>query len=184
MNLALDILLLEELTEPLESFQERVVQSYKNPLSSKREDIYESMGFVTPLREKVLLEIGLVDDTQSRIKITSSKIYVWKNKEEDPIIEKELKEYKFVVDLIEDLSIHSDVFTFRTLDDYEPYLKCINLMPFDTDQNYREFSSNNSEINLLPEKYVDELIDFNNVLTNEVPVQEESNSFTLRSSTR
>ena len=60
------------INEPLESFQERVYKATRNPLSSKREDIYESMGFVTPLREKALLEIGLVDDTQSRIKITSS----------------------------------------------------------------------------------------------------------------
>ena len=92
------------------------------------------------LREKALLEIGLVsDDTQSRIKDNFFQNICLEKQRKDPVIEKELKEYKFIKDLIQDLSIHSGVFTFRTLDDYEPYLKCINLMPFDTDQNYRTF---------------------------------------------
>lgn len=164
------------INESLESFQERVYKATRNPVSSKREDIYESMGFVTPLREKVVAEISLKANTQSRIKISCSKIYVWKDKEEAPAIEMELKNYKFLEDLISDLSNHDDVFDVRLLDDYDAYLKCINLMPFDTDQNYKEFVTESNEVNTLPEQYIDEIIDFNGLFKRKESVFEQGNS--------
>lgn len=160
--------------ESIESFLQRVYKASKNPLSQKREDIYDSMGYVTPLREKHVVEIGLVEDTQSRIKITSSKIYVWTDKTQAPVIDKELKEYKFLEDLYADLGNYIDTFTLRQLDSYSPYLKSINLMPFDTDQNYREYIAR-SEISKLPEKFVDQVVDFNGFLEEKLEPSLQSN---------
>ena len=164
--------------ESIESFLQRVYKASKNPLSQKREDVYDSMGYVTPLREKHVVEIGLVEDTQSRIKITSSKIYVWTDKTEAPVINKELKEYKFLEDLYADLGNHIDTFTLKQLDSYSSYLKCINLMPFDTDQNYREYTAR-SEISKLPEKFIDQVVDFNGLLEEKLEPSDQSNRLNL-----
>lgn len=165
--------------ESVESFLQRVYKKTNNLLSTKREDIYESMGYITPLREKLLLEIGLVSNTQSRIKVSCSKIYVWTDKANDPVIEKELKEYKFIKDLKEDLEQYDDVFSFRQLEGYDPDLKAINLMPFDTDQNYRTLNLT-GEINTLPEKYVDEIVDENGFFETKIPKSDFVNSLNGR----
>ena len=157
--------------ESLEDYYLRIVKASRKPFDTDIKSFYESLGYITKYQDKNVIRISINEAVNPRVKITSAKIYIWSDKTQDPIYEKELKEIKFIKTLFEEISA-LDGFNIVKLDLYEDYLKAENLMICDTDENYMYFEGIGNTVKF-PKENVEEVQDYNNLLGEEVALQED-----------
>ena len=157
--------------ESLEDYYLRIVKASRKPFDTDIRTFYESLGYITKHQDKNIIRIEIDDAVNARVLVSSAKIYIWSDKDADPIYEKELKDIKFAKTLFTEISA-LDGFNVSKLDLFEDYLKVENLMICDTDQNYMYFEGEGNAIEL-PENHIEEIQDFNNVFEEKVLLQED-----------
>ena len=161
-----------DLHEDIDSFRHRLFKCIKGTPVTEKDSFYESLGYITNMQNRNILEISLVEDIECKIEITSSKINIYK--EGSLFYSNTLQNIKFFKNLKE--LLERSEFSFLSIkvlqegDSWE-YLKVENLKPSNTDRNYLNLRVI-SNAQILPKEIVTEVKDFNGLMTNSMNGEE------------
>lgn len=141
--------LTREKNESLSDFQKRIYKSFKYEPLFNKESFYNSLDYLFAGGHKQLARVLCQEPLKTQIEITSKFLRVFY--EGEIVKEINLYDYKFIINLLEELS-SLEILEVEVLEEGNEYLLSKNLVPMNNKKYYKDFSGSGRKIDL-PKDY-------------------------------